>query len=129
MKKLIGLIMVFSLLGINTGFAAGINNSNNKTGCTYARHNIKNAVYQDFVNGLATERDLIKELEWNIKVFDKTSSYTTGSIKTNMKNMSNAYKAMRMSVYQDNFDKFTASAVLQIKYINTLDKLCKSIGK
>ena len=129
MKRLISLTMIFSLLGLNTAYGAGINNSANKTGCTYARTHIKNTASQDFVKGLATMDEVFKESTYNATMFTKIASYTNGSIKTNMMNMANAFKLMKMGIYQNDVNKMAASAILQKKYITTLDKLCKSIGK
>ena len=106
-----------------------INNSSNRTGCTYARNNIKYGVLPDLINGLAIVEDAIDETESNIDTFTKVSGYTNGSIGTHMSLMAMSYKSMRVALYEYDIEKMAASALLQNKYIDELNILCKSIGK
>ena len=83
----------------------------------------------DWSSGLATDQDVIKEIESNIKMLSNRSAYTNGKIQVQIKSWLSAEEKTKVSLISKNIEGISAAMTLKISSINKLNKLCKSIGK
>ena len=121
-------LLILLIAGVTPSQAASINNSNNKTACTYSRNHIKMQAMMDWSKGLATDQDLLNELTAQAKMWDKLT-FTNGSIKTQIVNVSTATKRMRVALVNGSDSNFIAGYRSFNTSLNKLNSLCKSIGK
>jgi hypothetical protein len=132
MKKITIIILSSVLLLIGgSAYAATkpLNSKENKNSCTYIRAKYQSSVMSDWSNGLATDQDVIKEIESNIKMLSTRTAYTNGNIQTQIKLWLSAEKKTRVSLINNDIDAISYAMTLKIASVNKLDKLCKSIGK
>ena len=132
MKKtiIITLLMLLSLTSVSAHAATKpLNSKENKNSCTYLRTKYQSSVMVDWSNGLATDQDVVKEIESNIKMLSTRSTYTNGKIQVQVKSWLSAEKKTRVSIINGDIEDISAAMTLKISSVNKLDKLCKSIGK
>jgi hypothetical protein len=132
MKKItIAILSTAFLLTTGSAHAATkpLNSKENKNSCTYIKTNYKSLAISDWSNGLATDKDVIKEVESNIKMLTTRAAYTNGKIQVQIKSWLNAEKKTRVSLINSDVDGISAAMTLKISSVNKFDKLCKSIGK
>jgi hypothetical protein len=132
MKKTITVILSAMLL-LNTGsaYAASkpINSKENKSSCTYVRAKYQSSVMSDWSNGLATDQEVIKEIDLNISMLSKRALLTNGKIQVQIKSWLTAEKKTKVSLINGDIDGISSAMTLKISSVNQLNKLCKSIGK
>lgn len=130
-KTIIFILSTVFLLTVAPAEAASkpLNSKENKNSCTYVRTKYQSSVMSDWSNGLATDQDVIKEIESNIKMLSTRSAYTNGSIQIQIKSWLSAEKKTRVSLINKDIEGISSAMTLKISSVNKLDKLCKSIGK
>jgi len=132
MKKTIIVILSASFL-LTTGSAYAtvkpLNSKENKNSCTHIKAKYQSSVISDWSNGLATDQDVIKEIELNIKMLSTRAEYTNGKIKVQVKSWLTAEKKTRVALVNSDVDGISDAMTLKISSVNKLNKLCKSIGK
>ena len=130
-KTIIFILSTVFLLTVAPAEAASkpLNSKENKNSCTYVKTKYQSSVMSDWSNGLATDQDVIKEIESNIKMLSTRSAYTNGSIQIQIKSWLSAEKKTRTSLINKDIEGISAAMTLKISSVNKLDKLCKSIGK
>jgi hypothetical protein len=132
MKKIIIAILSATILLTNTpaqGATKPLNSKENKSSCTYLRTNYQSSVMLDWSNGLATDSDVLKEIDLNIKMLITRSVYTNGKIQKQIKSWLIAEKKTKTSIVNNDIEGVTAGMILKISSVEKLNKLCKSIGK
>ena len=132
MKKTI-IVILSTILLLNTGSAYAakkpINSKENKSSCTYVRANYQSSVMSDWSNGLATDQEVIKEIDLNIKMLSNRALRTNGNIQVQIKSWLNAEKKTKVSLINNDVDGISSAMTLKISSVSKLNKLCKSIGK
>jgi hypothetical protein len=111
------------------GATKPLNSKENKNSCTYIKAKYQSSVMSDWSNGLATDKDVIQEIESNIKMLSSRAIYTNGKIQTQVKSWLIAEKKTKISLVNGSIDEMSAAMTLKISSVNNLNKLCKSIGK
>jgi hypothetical protein len=132
MKKTIIFILSLAFLLVVAPAEAAtkpLNSKENKNSCTYIRAKYQSSVMSDWSNGLATDQDVIKEIELNIKMLSNRASYTNGNIQVQIKSWLSAEKKTKVSLVNNDINAISSAMTLKISSVNKLDKLCKSIGK
>ena len=132
MKKTnVAILLAFILLTITPAHAATkpLNSKENKSSCTYIKQKYQSSVMSDWSNGLATDQDVVKEIEENIKMLSVKTLYTNGKIKVQIKSWLDAEKKTKISLINGDIPGISNAMTLKISSINNLNKLCKSIGK
>jgi hypothetical protein len=132
MKTITITILSIGLL-LNPTYAQGaskpLNSKENKSSCTYIKTKYQSSVMSDWSNGLATDQDVIKEVETNIKMLSAREVYTNGKIQRQVKSWLTAEKKTKASLINNDIDGISSAMTLKISSVNNLNKLCKSIGK
>jgi hypothetical protein len=130
-KTTIAILSAAIMLTITPAYGATkpLNSKENKNSCTYIKAKYQSSVMSDWSNGLATDKDVIQEIESNIKMLSSRATYTNGKIQTQVKSWFNAEKKTKISLVNGNIDEISAAMTLKISSVNNLNKLCKSIGK
>jgi hypothetical protein len=132
MKKTIIAILSTTLLltaGSANATTKPLNSKENKTSCTYIKTQYKTSGMSNWSNGLATDQDLIKEINSNIKMLSSQLVRTSGSIQKQVKSWLSAEKQTKISLTNKDIDGISTAMTLKISSVNKLNKLCKSIGK
>jgi hypothetical protein len=131
MKIIIIILSTTFLLTAGHANAANkpINSKENKSSCTYVKAKYQSSFMSNWSNGLATDQDVIKEIELNIKMLSNRANYTNGKIQVQVKSWLNAEKKTKISLMNGDVDGISAAMTLKISSVNNLNKLCKSIGK
>jgi len=132
MKKTITITLsiLLSLTSVSANASTKpLNSKENKSSCTYIRTKYQSSVMSDWSNGLATDQDVIKEIESNIKMLSNRAVYTNGDIKKQIQSWLSAEKKTKLSLVNNDIDGISGAMTLKIASVNKLDKLCKSIGK
>jgi hypothetical protein len=132
MKKIIIAILSASfLLTTGSAYAATkpLNSKENKSSCTYIKTKYQSSVMSDWSNGLATDQEVIKEIEANIKMLSTRAAYANGKIQVQIKSWLNSEKKTKVALVNSDVDGISDAMTLKISSVNKLNKLCKSIGK
>jgi hypothetical protein len=132
MKKTIIAILSIVLLSTTGPADASVkplNSKENKNSCTYIKRNYQSSVISDWSNGLATDKDVIKEIESNIKMLSTRAAYANGKIKVQITSWLTAENKTRLSLINSDVNGISNAMKLKISSLNKLNKLCKSIGK
>jgi hypothetical protein len=132
MKKTIIAILSTTILLTTTpaqGAAKPLNSKENKSSCTYIKTKYQSSVMSDWSNGLATDQEVIKEIEANIKILSTRAAYANGKIQVQIKSWLNSEKKTRVALVNSDVDGISDAMTLKISSISKLNKLCKSIGK
>ena len=132
MKKMIITSLLISLL-IPTSYAQAatksLNTKGNKASCKNIKTKYKSDVMSKWSNGLASDQDVLKEINLNIDMLTAKQKSTTGKIKTTVASWISAEKNTKISLTDKNVEGITAAMNLKISSITNFDKLCKSIEK
>ena len=85
MKKIITTSLLIALLISNAPAQAAItslNTKGNKSSCKTIKANYKSEVIVNWSNGLASDQDVLKEIDLNISMLIAKQKPTSGKIKT-----------------------------------------------
>ena len=132
MKKIIIVSLLIALLIPNASAHAAtksLNTKGNKASCKTIKGNYKSEVISNWVNGLASDQDVLKEIDLNIKMLTLKQKPTTGKIKATIGSWIKAEKNTRLAITDKNLEAITAAMNLKIVSVTNFDKLCKSIQK
>ncbi len=132
MKKIIITSLLISLL-IPTASAQAatksLNTKGNKASCKSIKTKYESEVMSKWSNGLASDQDVLKEIDLNIDMLAAKQKPTTGKIKTTIASWITAEKNTGIALTNKNVEAITAAMNLKISSITNFDKLCKSIEK
>ena len=132
MKKIIITSLLISLL-IPTASAQAatksLNTKGNKASCKSIKTKYESEVMSKWSNGLASDQDVLKEIDLNIDMLASKQKYTNGKIKITIASWITAEKNTKIALTNKNVEAITAAMNLKIFSITNFDKLCKSIEK
>jgi hypothetical protein len=132
MKKIIITCLLISLL-IPTASAhaaaKSLNTKGNKASCKSIKTEYKSEIMSKWSNELASDQDMLKEIDLNIDMLATKQKSTTGKIKTTIASWITAEKNTKIALTSKNVEEITAAMNLKISSITNFDKLCKSIKK
>jgi hypothetical protein len=132
MKKIITTFLLIALLTSNAPAQAAtksLNNKGNKSSCKTIKGNYKSEIIANWSNGLASDQDVLKEIDLNIKMLTAKQKSTTGKIKTTIASWITAEKNTKIAIIDKNFETINSAMNLKIVSVTNFDKLCKSIQK
>ena len=132
MKKIIITSLLIALLIPSASAQAAtksLNTKGNKASCKNIKTKYKSDVMSKWSNGLASDQDVLKEIDLNIDMLTAKQKSTTGKIKTTVASWIAAEKNTKISLTDKNVEGITAAMNLKISSITNFDKLCKSIEK
>jgi hypothetical protein len=132
MKKIITTSLLIALLISNAPAQAAItslNTKGNKSSCKTIKTSYESKVIASWANGLASDQDVLKEIDLNIKMLTAKQKTTTGKIKTTIASWITAEKNTKIAITDKNFETITVAMNLKISSVTNFDKLCKSIEK
>ena len=132
MKKIIITSLLISLL-IPTASAQAatksLNIKGNKASCKSIKTKYESEVMSKWSNGLASDQDVLKEIDLNIRMLTAKQKPTNGKIKTTIASWIKAEKNTKIAITDKNLEAITAAMNLKIASVTNFDKLCKSIEK
>ena len=132
MKKIIITSLLISLL-IPTASAQAatksLNTKGNKASCKSIKTKYESEVMSKWSNGVASDQDVLKEIDLNIDMLAAKQKSTSGKIKTTISSWITAEKNTKIALTSKNVEAITAALNLKISSITNFDKLCKSIEK
>ena len=132
MKKIIITSLLISLL-IPTAPAQAatkpLNTKGNKASCKNIKTKYESEVMSKWSNGLASDQDVLKEIDLNIGMLTAKQKSTTGKIKITIASWIAAEKNTKIALTDKNVEGVTAAMNLKISSITNFDKLCKGIEK
>jgi hypothetical protein len=132
MKKIIVTSILIALLIPSAQAQAAtkpLNTKSNKSSCKIIKENYKSDVIVSWSNGLASDQDVLKEIDLNIKMLTAKQKPTTGKIKATIISWITAEKNTKNAITNRNFEAITVAMSLKISSVTNFDKLCKSIEK
>jgi competence protein ComGC len=132
MKKIIItslLILLFMPTGSAEAATKSLNTKGNKSSCKNIKTQYKSEVVSKWSNGLASDQDVLKEIDLNIEMLTKKQKPTTGKIKTTIGSWIKAERDTKDALNDKNLESITTAINLKISSITNFDKLCKNIGK
>ena len=132
MKKIIITSLLISLL-IPTAPAQAatkpLNTKGNKASCKNIKTKYESEVMSKWSNGLASDQDVLKEIDLNIGMLTAKQKSTTGKIKITIASWIAAEKNTKIALTDKNVEGITTAMNLKISSITNFDKLCKGIEK
>jgi competence protein ComGC len=132
MKKIIITSILISLfMPIVSAQAAtkSLNTKGNKASCKSIKIQYKSEVMSKWSNGLASDQDVLKEIDSNINMLVTKQKPTNNRIRESIGFWIIAEKNTKNALIEKDVEAITSAMNLKIKYIKQFDKLCKSIGK
>jgi hypothetical protein len=132
MKKIIITSILIALLIPNASAHAAtksLNTKGNKASCKTIKINYKSEVISNWANGLASDQDVLKEIDLNILMLTVKQKPTSGKIKTTIASWIKAEKNTRLAITNKDLEAITIAMNLKISSVTNFDKLCKSIQK
>ena len=132
MKKIIITSLLISLLiptASAQAAAKSLNTKGNKASCKNIKTKYKSEVMSKWSNGLASDQDVLKEIDLNIDMLTTKQKFTNGKIKTTIASWIKAEKDTKNALNDKNVKGITAAMNLKISSITNFDKLCKGIEK
>jgi hypothetical protein len=132
MKKIIITSLLISLIiPIASAEAAtkSLKTKANKASCKNIKVNYQSEVMSKWSNGIASDQDVLKEIDANIDMLIKRQKPTTGKIKTSISSWIAAEKNTKIALTDKNVEAITSAMNLKIKSITQFDKLCKEVEK
>jgi hypothetical protein len=132
MKKIIITFLLIALLIPSTSAQAAtksLNTKGNKASCKNIKIKYQSNMMSKWSNGLASDQDVLKEIDLNINMLTAKQKSTTGKIKTNIVSWITAEKNTKIALTDKNIKAITVAMDLKIFSITNFDKLCKSIEK
>ena len=116
MKKIIITSLLISLL-IPTASAhaaaKSLNTKGNKASCKSIKTKYESEVMSKWSNGLASDQDVLKEIDLNIKMLTAKQKPTTGKIKTTIFSWITAEKNTKIGITSKNIE--TINAAMNLK--------------
>ena len=132
MKKIIITSLLIALLIPSASAQAAtksLNTKGNKTSCKNIKTKYESEIMSKWSNGLASDQDVLKEIDSNIDMLAAKQKSTSGKIKTTIASWITAEKNTKTALTSKNVEAITAAMNLKISSITNFDKLCKSIEK
>jgi hypothetical protein len=132
MKKIIITSLLISLLiptASAQAAAKSLNTKGNKASCKNIKTKYESEVMSNWSNGLASDQDVLKEIDLNIDMLAAKQKSTSGKIKTTIASWITAEKNTKIALNSKNVEAITAAMNLKISSITNFDKLCKGIEK
>ena len=132
MKKIIITSLLIALLIPSASAQAAtksLNTKGNKTSCKNIKTKYESEIMSKWSNGLASDQDVLKEIDSNIDMLAAKQKSTNGKIKTTIASWITAEKNTKTALISKNVEAITAAMNLKISSITNFDKLCKSIEK
>jgi len=132
MKKIIITSLLISLLVPTASAQAAtksLNTKANKASCKSIKTKYESEVMSKWSNGLASDQDVLKEIDLNIDMLAAKQKSTTGKIKTTIASWITAEKNTKIALDSKNVEAITSAMNLKISSVTNFDKLCKSIEK
>ena len=132
MKKIIITSLLISLLipaASANAAAKSLNTKGNKASCKNIKTKYESEIMSKWSNGLASDQDVLKEIDLNIDMLAAKQKSTTGKIKTTIASWITAEKNTKIALTSKNVEAITVAMNLKISSITNFDKLCKSIEK
>jgi hypothetical protein len=132
MKKIIITSLLIALLIPSAPAQAAtksLNTKGNKASCKNIKTKYKSEVISKWSNGLASDQDVLKEIDLNIDMLAAKQKSTTGKIKTTISSWITAEKNTKIALTSKNAEAIIAAMNLKISSVTNFDKLCKSIEK
>jgi competence protein ComGC len=132
MKKIIITSLLIALLIPSASAQAAtksLNTKGNKASCKNIKTKYESGVMSKWSNGVASDQDVLKEIDLNIDMLAAKQKSTTGKIKTTVASWITAEKNTKIALNTKNVEAITAAMNLKISSITKFDKLCKSIEK
>jgi len=132
MKKIITIGLLLTILFPATSAQAStkpLNTKGNKTACKNIKTNYKSETMSKWTNGVASDNDVLKEIQSNIDMLISKQKPTTGKVKTTISSWINIEKNTKTSLIEKNIEGITSAMNLKINVITKFDKICKSIGQ
>lgn len=130
-KTIITSLLILLLLPVSHAEAStkSLKNKANKASCKNIKANYQSEVMAKWSNGLASDQDVLKEIDFNIDMLAKRQKSTTGKIKTTISSWIVAEKNTKIALNDKSVEAITSAMNLKIKSITQFDKLCKGIEK
>jgi hypothetical protein len=132
MKKIIITALLISLLIPTVSAQAAtksLNTKGNKASCKNIKIKYESEVMSKWSNGLASDQDVLKEIDLNIEMLTIKQKPTTGKIKTTISSWIMTEKNTKIALIDKDIKTITSAMNLKIKFITQFDKLCKDIEK
>ena len=132
MKKIIITSLLIALLipsASAQAAAKSLNTKGNKASCKNIKTKYESEIMSKWSNGLASDQDVLKEIDLNIDMLAAKQKSTTGKIKTTIASWITAEKNTKIALTDKNVEAVTSAMNLKISSITNFDKLCKSIEK
>jgi hypothetical protein len=132
MKKIIITSLLISLLIPAASAQAAtkpLNTKSNKASCKSIKTKYESEVMSKWSNGLASDQDVLKEIDLNIDILAAKQKSTTGKIKTTIASWITAEKNTKIALTSKNVEAITSAMNLKISSVTNFDKLCKGIEK
>jgi len=131
MKKIIISTLIILALPISSVQAAtkSLNTKANKFACKNIKASYESEVMFEWSNGLASDNDILEEIQSNINMISKKQKNTTGKIKSITSSWINIEKNTKIALTDKNIEALTNAMTLKINAIKQFDNVCKSIEK
>ena len=132
MKKIVITSLLIALLipsAPSQAATKSLNTKGNKSSCKTIKANYKSEVIATWSNGLATDQDVLKEIDLNISMLTSKQKPTSGKIKTTISSWITAEKNTKIAITNKDLEAITVAMNLKISSVTNFDKLCKSIEK
>jgi competence protein ComGC len=132
MKKIIITSLLIALLIPNASAQAAtksLSTKGNKASCKNIKTKYESELMSKWSNGLASDQDVLKEIDLNIDMLAAKQKSTTGKIKITIASWITAEKNTKIALTNKNVEAITAAMNLKISSITNFDKLCKGIEK
>ena len=132
MKKIIITAIVISLLiPVSSAQATtkSLNTKNNKNSCKFIKTKYKSEIMINWSNNTASDDDVLKEIDQNIKMLSAREKLTSGAIKAAVKSWIVSEKNTQKALENKNIEEILKAMELKISSVSKFDKLCKSIKK
>ena len=131
MKKIIVTSLLISLLisSASAQAAKPLSTKANKLSCKTIKQTYESDMMSKWSNGLASDEDVLKEINLNIEMLSKKQKNTSGKIKVIISNWIKSEQKTKDALKDKNVENITSAMNLKISLITNFDKLCKSIEK
>ena len=132
MKKIIITSLLIALLIPSASAQAAtksLNTKGNKASCKSIKTKYESEIMSKWSNGLASDQDVLKEIDLNIDMLAAKQKPTSGKIKTTIASWITAEKNTKIALTSKNVEAITTAMNLKISSITNFDKLCKFIEK
>ena len=106
-----------------------LNTKGNRASCKDIKTKYQSEVMSKWSNGLASDQDVLKEIDLNIGMLTTKQKPTSGKIKTTLASWIKAEKDTKNALDDKDLKGITVAMNLKISSITNFDKLCKGIEK